>query len=256
MTMVPLQKWLLQTFVCTMMLTAVFGVDAQDCESAPVPYEANYSIMRNGDDPGSMRVVLSQSDDGSYIYAMDTRVKWGIFTALIHQQSTFNWDGGIVLPGSFRLRQKVSLYKRSESVEFNWQAMKATGTKKKDDFELAIQPGMQDKLTIYLLLARELCRGKSQIAADVVSGPVLKAHSYHQQGIELLDTKLGQLQTTHLRRGSSETKKQTDLWHAGETRFLPVKMIYRNDDEISVMNLLDISFKEADSVAVAKPESH
>ena len=127
-------------------------------------------------------------------------------------------------------------------MDFDWDALIATGTKKRDDFELGIQPGMQDKLTIYLLLARELCEGNTQIDANVVTGPVLKHHNYSLQAVEPLDTELGRLQTTHLRRGNADSEKQTDLWHAGEIRFLPVKLIYRNKDDVTVMNLTDISF--------------
>ena len=120
--------------------------------------------------------------------------------------------------------------------------MKATGTKKHDDFELEIQTGMQDKLSIYLFLARAVCQGEDPVNADVVSGPVLKPHSYHLQSMESLDTKLGGIQTFHIRRGSAESEKQTDMWLAGETRFLPVKLVYRKKNDVITMNLVDISF--------------
>lgn len=208
----------------------------------PAPYKANYSVTRKGRLAGSMQVVLEQISDKTFSYRMDTRVKWGLIHPRIQQQTRFTWKDGIVLPLSFQSTQKVTFYKRTESVEFNWQSMRATGRKKRADFELEIRPGMQDKLTIYLLLARALCRGENPINSDVVSGPVLKPYSYRLQGTELLETKLGYLETIHIRRGNADSEKQTDQWHAKEVRFLPVKLVYRKKDEVTTMDLIDISF--------------
>ena len=127
-------------------------------------------------------------------------------------------------------------------MDFNWKSMKATGRKKRADFELDIQPGMQDKLSIYLLLARMLCNGEKTFDTDVVSGPVVKPYSYRFLANEQLDTKLGLLQTIHLRRGTLDSEKQTDLWHAEETRYLPVKLVYRNKGDVTTMELNEISF--------------
>ena len=108
-----LSKWPLLALVC-MLLSATNSLAMADvCESAPMPYEANYSVTRKGNMAGSMHVVLKRTGAETYHYRMDTRVKWGIFNALIQQFSNFSWKNGIVLPGNFRLTQKVSFYKRS-----------------------------------------------------------------------------------------------------------------------------------------------
>lgn len=229
------------------MVSGSLQVIAYDCRAAPVPYSADYSVTRKDKPAGSMQMILERNSTNTYSYRMDSNVKWGIVHSLLQQQSDFTWKNGIVLPDSFQSTLKVTLYKRTESVEFNWESMKATGTKKHDDFELEIQAGMQDKLSIYLFLARAVCQGENPVHADVVSGPVLKPHSYHLQSMESLDTKLGRIQTFHVRRGSPESEKQTDMWLAGETRFLPVKLVYRDKNDIVTMNLVDISFKRTTS---------
>lgn len=216
---------------------------AEDC-GAPVPYTASYSVNRNGDSDSSMIVSLQRVGAGSFRYSMDTRVKWGIFNAYIEEQSDLAIRNGIVMPESFQLTQRVSLYKRQEVVEFDWISMKATGEKKRDDFELDIVPGMQDKLSVYLLLADSACRGDYDIDAVVVSGPALKSYDYRFQAIEPLDTVLGRVEAIHIRRGGPDDDKQTDLWHAREARFLPVKMVYRDGDVITDMRLTEISFSE------------
>jgi len=242
--MTDLQKWLTRVFICLALTSVGTEVLALDCGAAPVPYSANYSVNRAGDPDGSMHVVLKRNDEDHFSYRMDTRVKWGIFTAYIEQQSDFRWRDGAVLPGSYKLTHKVSLYKRHESVEFDWQSMTATGSKKQDDFKVDLIPGMQDKLSVYLLLAGSLCRGQYSIDAAVISGPVPKSYQYQFQAIEPLDTALGRLQAIHVRRSVAGDEKQTDLWHAGEAHFLPVKMIYRDDGIVTDMRLLDISFND------------
>ena len=191
-----------------------------------------------------MTVTLERKDPGSYRYSMDTRVKWGIFNAYIEEQSNFDFSNGIVMPSSFQLTQRVSFYKRREVVEFDWVSMKATGEKKRDAFELDIVPGMQDKLSVYLLLAQLICRGEYDIDAQVVSGPKLKTYDYRFQAVEPLDTVLGRVGAIHIRRGGPNDEKQTDMWHAGVTHFLPVKMVYRNGDMITDMRLMEILFRE------------
>ena len=191
-----------------------------------------------------MQVVLENTTADVFSYRMDTRVKRGLIRPHILQRSEFTWKNGIVLPTSFQSTQKLSFYKRSEFVDFNWEKMKATGRKKRVDFEMDIHPGMQDKLTIYLFLAHELCKGGYSIEADIVSGPILKTYSYHFQAKQSLQTKLGALETIHIRRGTPEEQKQTDLWHAVGVGLLPVKLVYRNKNDVTTMNLNSISFSE------------
>ncbi|HEY5774599.1 MAG TPA: DUF3108 domain-containing protein [Xanthomonadales bacterium] len=246
MSVTPLGEWLFRSLFCVALTAVNTGVFAADCGSMPVAYTANYSVTRNNDKDGAMQVVLQRHADNTYSYRMDTRVQWGIFTAQIEQQSDFSWRDGVIFPGSFQLTQKVSLYKRSETAEFDWVSMKATGTKKRRDFEVDLQAGMQDKLTIYLLLARSVCEGKIPVEADVVSGPVLKRHSYQLVATETLDTVLGLLPVLQFRRGATDDEKQTDLWLAEALRFLPVKLVYRDENEITVMQIENISFAPAD----------
>ena len=46
--------------------------------------------------------------------------------------------------------------------------MRATGKKKRQDFDLVIQPGMQDKLTLHLALAQSLCKGEIPFNVDLL----------------------------------------------------------------------------------------
>jgi len=244
MFVTALQKSLFTALLCLTLALMAIPTYASECGSEPTPYTASYSVIRNDGQEGSMQVILERKSPDTFSYRMDTRVPWGIFTAHIEQQSDFSVRNGAVWPGRFRLTQKVSLYKRSESVDFDWESMQATGTKKKKDFELELQAGMQDKLTIYLFLARALCAGENPIYANVVSGSEVKHYRYDLQAVESLDTNLGLLQVSHLSRGSSADEKQTDLWNAEATRFLPVRMVYRNEDGITDMRLIDISFSD------------
>lgn len=242
--MTVLQNWLTRIFICLALTSGGTQVLALDCGAAPVPYSANYSVNREGDPDGLMQVVLERNGEDHFRYRMDTRMKWGIFTAYIQQQSEFDWRDGVVLPGSFKLTHKVSLYNRLDSIEFDWQSMRATGTRKGENFTVDLLPGMQDKLSVYLLLAGSLCRGQYSFDVAVVSGPVPKSYQYQFQAIEPLDTVLGPVQAIHVRRGVADDEKQTDIWHAEETHFLPVKMIYRDDGIVTDMRLLDISFND------------
>jgi len=239
---ITMSKWLLFPLGCLLAAGPGRPVFALDCAAAPVPYTASYSVNRDGDPDGYMTVTLGHAGANSYRYTMDTRVKWGIFNAFIEEQSDFGFRNGIVMPSSFQLTQRVSLYKRREVVEFDWDSMKATGEKKRDDFELDIVPGMQDKLSVYLLLASSICRGEYDIDAVVVSGPSLKSYDYRFQAIEPMDTVLGRVETVHIRRGGPDEDKQTDMWHAGAAHYLPVKMVYRDGDVITDMRLMEISF--------------
>jgi len=242
--MTSLCKWLLPSLAGLLSAIAGAPAHARDCGLPPLPYVARYSAERDGDPDGSISVTLERIDAGSYTYSMDTRVKWGVFNAYIEEQSDFGFRNGIVMPASFQLTQRVSIYKRHEFVGFDWASKKATGKKKRDDFTLDIVPGMQDKLSVYLYIADSICRGENDIDAWVVSGPELKTYEYRFQAVEPLETVLGRVEAVHIRRGGPEDEKQTDMWHAAEAHFLPVKMVYRDGDVITDMRLLEISFVE------------
>ena len=241
----PLRKRLFfRPLACLLLVTAGSHAYARDCGSAPEPYTASYSVNRNGDPDGAMSVTLERTGTDEYRYRMNIRVKWGILNAYIDEQSEFSFRNGIVLPDNFQLTQRVSFYKRREAARFDWDKLKATGEKKGDDFVLDIVPGMQDKLSLYLHLAASLCRGEYDVVTDVVSGPVLKSFDYRFQAKEPLDTVLGRLEAIHIRRGGPDDDEQTDMWLAAESRFLPVWMVYRDEDIITDMRLKDISFTE------------
>jgi hypothetical protein len=52
---------------------------------------------------GVFMAVIEQQDADSFVYQMDTRVKWGILPANVKQQSSFTWRNGIALPDEFEL---------------------------------------------------------------------------------------------------------------------------------------------------------
>jgi len=239
---IALKQWLLFPMACLLSAGAARSAHALDCGAAPAPYTASYSVDRDGDPDGSMTVTLDRAGQDGYRYGMDTFVKWGIFNAHIEEQSDFRFRNGTVMPDRFQLTQRVSFYKRHELVDFDWVSGKATGEKKRDDFELDIVPGMQDKLSVYLLLADSVCRGAYDIDAVVVSGPEPKSYDYRFQAVEALDTVLGRVETVHIRRGGPDDEKQTDLWHAEAAHFLPVRMTYRDGDVVTDMRLIEISF--------------
>ena len=232
----------LRWFVLATMLFVVSPAFADECASSPPLYEAEYSLVRKGKAAGFMQVILKQKSTDNFVYSMDTHAKWGIVSPRILQQSVFTLKDGVVLPVSFQAIQKVSFYKRRESLDFNWEKQTAIGRKKRVDFAMDIHSGVQDKLTIYLLLARELCKGEYTIDADVASGPVIKTYQYRFQAKETLPTALGTLDTIHIRRGDAGDEKQTDIWHAEAIGFLPVKLVYRNKDAVTTMSLTEISF--------------
>ena len=124
--MTPLNKWLLGTLTCLLMSTNSL-TRADECDLAPLPYTANYSVSAKGKIAGSMQVVLELSDDGTFYYRMDTNAKRGLVRPRIQQNSRFSWENGRVMPASFRSTVKVAFFKRKESVDFNWESMIATG---------------------------------------------------------------------------------------------------------------------------------
>jgi len=237
-----LGKYLIPALIFSILIFWEPSLHADDCDEMPGPYTASFSMSRNGKTVGSMQVVLERIGVDHFSYRMDTALKWGILPVRTHQHSSLKLKNGQVLPLNFRSNQSISLYKRSEFVDFNWQSMQAEGHKKHADYELELTPGLQDKLSHYLLLARALCAGDDTVNFDVVSGPVPKHYVYKVQNTEILETSLGVLETLHVSRGTDVDEKQTDMWHAKETRFMPVKLIYRDKKRLIRMDLLEISF--------------
>jgi len=237
-----MQKYVSGVFILMGLIMAASHANAADCGWTPVPYEASYIVNRKGKTAGSMRVKLVRTGEDRFTYTMDTRVRRGIIKPKILQQSEFTWKNGWVMPDRFQLNLKAAIYRRTEIAEFDWQNMQATGKKKGDHFERPIRAGVEDKLTVYLRLAKALCEGQKNNELDVVSGPVAKPHVYRFLADEDVETPRGQFATIHLRRGEPESEKQTDLWYAQETHFLPVKMVYRDKDDIMIMSLSELSF--------------
>jgi hypothetical protein len=124
-------------------------------------------------------------------------------------------------PSSYRVErgQKAD---RTDTAEFDWNAMTLTLASGGGKQTLKLPEGTQDLLSFMYQLAFAPPQG-SVVKLPVTNGRKLDSYAYWVVE-EALETPMGVLNTLHLGKHREEGEKDTEVWLAADYHYLPVKI--------------------------------
>ncbi|WP_250657611.1 DUF3108 domain-containing protein [Alkalimarinus coralli] len=169
------------------------------------------------------------------------------FFADINESVYFQWDGKTVTPISYHYKRSGwAVSNRRATLEFNWKENKVLNDVQGVPWSMGIPDRALDKLGYQLQIKLDLMAGKQDLTYHVADGGRLKTFQFEILGEETLDTELGEVTATVVKKVRSESsKRDSTLWFAKEWDYLLVKLIQVEADgeryEINIESARSIS---------------
>jgi hypothetical protein len=186
--------------------------------------ETEFEVMRgiNASAAGVTRIVFNIDKNEHYSIISTTEAKGlvSLFFGSLTQKSegTVTENG---LKPDFYSYQYGNDAKKSQTANFDWNDNVVHMHSSKGDTTANLVAGTQDFLSFMYQFMFVPPLDSMQII--MTNGKRLRTYSYSFEGEETITTKLGELKTIHLLKGSSDEDK-TEIWLATDFQYLPVKI--------------------------------
>jgi hypothetical protein len=193
------------------------------------PFKATYAIRWNGMAAGTGHLQLQKLDDGRWSYESRVQSR-GLFRLAIPSnqvsKSVFRIVDGKVVPDTFTSDEK------SQSITFDWQSGRVTGTVDRKKVDLPIQPGLLDTLSVQVALMQELLSERMPARFVLVDEDRIKDYRYAVEGSEAINSIAGEHRADIFSSRRPGSRKATYFWCARELGYLPLKVERRNGREV------------------------
>lgn len=194
------------------------------------PYSATYSTTwKKGI---SIKVegtqTLTQSDDNIWLFSF----KADTFFASLNESVEFTVDRGQIFPLSYEYHTSAFGKKRDATLTFDWQKNRVRNDIKNKPWNMNIEAGVLDKLSIQLQIRQDLKHNKDALDYHIADGGKLKSWHFERLGKEQIETQLGTIEAIKVKREAAGKKaKTTTFWFAPEYDYLLVKLVHKEKKE-------------------------
>lgn len=193
------------------------------------PFKARYAIRWSGMSAGSGELHLQQLGDGRWSYAQRVQSR-GLFRLAMpsnqKSQSVFRIVDDKVVPEVFTSDHK------DQTLTFDWQAGRVTGTVDRKQVDLPIQPGLLDELSVQAALMQELISERMPARFVLVDEDRIKDYRYAVEGSEVIDSIVGEHRVDIFSSRRPGSRKATYFWCAPDLGYLPLKVERRNGRDV------------------------
>ena len=204
----------------------------------PPTFVATYSVAWHGITAGESVLTLRQIVPGEYEYSSVDHAH-GLFSLFvphaITQESRFRLVDGQVQPLSFRSEGGGP----PEDVRFDWTRGRVTGTAKRKQIDLKLEPGTQDPGSVQIALMMGFLAGRPPASFWMLNTDEINQFEFVRRGEATLDTPLGPLHTLLYTSHHGTARRTTYMWLAPTLDYLPVRLEqHSGDSTLFSLNLL------------------
>jgi len=194
--------------------------------SCPQPFKITLDVEWRGMGAGTSTLQLVRKGTNEYTYSSSNTAR-GLFKLAIPdtitQISDFTIVDGKVRPGTYVGDDGSSDTSKDVSLKFDWAAQRVTGTAEQKPVNAAIQPGVQDSLSVQIALMCALAAGESPKSFQLIDKDEVKEYQYRHEGNATLDTPVGKLETVIYTSQRAGASRLTRLWIAPSLGYLPIR---------------------------------
>lgn len=205
---------------------ALVAAQAADAPAPVQPFTASYGVVWRGFKAGTTELDLKRDADGLFMYVSRANAR-GLFRAVfsdeITQTSWFNVTEQGVRPVRYRADDGSLKTDRDISLDFDWSAGRARGTAEDKAVDVALEPGVQDAMSIQIAQLLDLARGTKSATYRLLDKDRVKEYQYTYQGEERLKTALGELDTVIYTSQRTGSKRMTRTWYAPSLGYVAVR---------------------------------
>ena len=227
--------------VATVLLSVVAG---QSCAApVPRPFKVEYVVKHGPLTMARMVREFTVMPTGAYRFTSKTKTA-GIAALVRREQIGESSEGTIIAnafsPHRYQYHRSGGKKERRIAVTFDQKAGKIDGLSRGKKWQMAMQPGILDKLLYQLVLMRDIEENqKRDLRYVIVDSGVAKTYLFNFTGEQRIKTPVGTYETYRFRRQKSGSRRKTTLWCAPALGFLPVRLDYQEKDGQVTTVLLD-----------------
>ena len=232
-------------FLClTLSAFPTASVEATEAPAIPPDYTAIYEVLRNDKNIAEVTIRLSHQDDIWTLHGF-THDMQGLADLLNNkgaQTTTGTWRDGRFIPEDYKFSFSLIGYKTDWHAAFDWSSGFVTTTSgKAGDAQLPLADNAVDPFSLSLNIRSQLAKNQTQMAVKIVDEDEIDEHVYQADREESVDTALGCLQTTPVRRVRENSKRTSMVWYANDHNYVPVLMRHSkkkgNDFRLKIISL-------------------
>ena len=214
-------------FICAIFSAlAVTSSRAAEASAIPPDYTAVYQVLRNDKNLAEVTVQLSHQDGiwTMHGYTHNMQGLANVLNAKGVQTVTGSWSNGEFIPESFRFSFSVIGFKSAWEANFDWPRETVTTRTKKGEFQLPLTGKAFDPLSLMLNTNSLLASAQNRMTVNVIDEDEIENHVYEADHDESIDSTLGCLSTTLVKRIRTNSKRTSQVWYANDHDFVPVLM--------------------------------
>lgn len=222
------------------LLLLAFLLPAAFAAPEPTHFTAYYTMSKGSVPIGEVQRSLTPAGSGQFKFE-STMHATGLIAAFvkdrISESSLWTFRNEQVRPQIYTYRKSGGKKSRDLKLEFDWQHQLVKNTIAGKEWEMALLPDSQDKLSYQLAIMYDLQRGKTEFKYPIADKMKFRNYYFKVVGHETLATPLGSLPTVKIERVMEGDEKTTVLWCAPGLDFLPVRIEQneKDGDEFSLM---------------------
>jgi hypothetical protein len=211
-------------------LAATLGVLAAGASGAATlqPFVAQYQAKYTWLSVGDIRLELKR-DGGPGLWILESRgdatgLARLVASGTLVQTSWMQVEEDSVRPLRFRLDDGMERAKEDVSLEFDWQAARATGIAKGNPVDEEILPNTQDPVSFQFAMMLALQNGKEPGQLPMIDGRKLKLYDHTFLRKERVETPAGTFDTVVYRSARPESSREAIMWLAPDLGYLAVQV--------------------------------
>lgn len=128
-----------------------------------------------------------------------------------------------VRPLEWQFEDGKSSTEKDGKLNFDWSRNVATGTIEGEKIELALEPGLQDRLSIQLDVVTSLLRGEEPGTIPLIDDNRIKRYNYAKKETAVIDTPLGKLDTVLYESTREGSDRQSRFWMVPKMEYLAAR---------------------------------
>ncbi len=224
--MAPFSRILTLVLSTPLLTFPMASLEAGEAATIPPDYTAVYQVLRNDKNIAGVTIRLSHQDDVWTLHGF-THDMHGLADVLNikgAQTTTGTWQDGRFIPDHYRFSFSLIGYKTAWQANFDWPEEIVTTSSKSGDTQLTLADGAVDPFSLSLNIRSHLAQNQTRMALNIVDEDEIDSHVYEADHRESVDTALGCLQTTRVRRVRENSKRVSMVWYADDYNYVPVLM--------------------------------
>jgi hypothetical protein len=213
-------------FCTALSATPPLPVEAAEPTAVPMEYIAVYEVLRNDKTMAEVTIQLSQEDDTWTLHGFthDMQGLADVLNVKGVQTVTGQWQDGRFMPEKYDFSFSLVGYKSSWHAKFDWPSRIVTTRSKSGKKQLPLAGGAVDPFSLFLNISSYLAEKQPQIAVEVVDEDEIENHVYRADLEEPVQTALGCLATTRVKRIRENSKRTSMAWYANDYNYIPVQL--------------------------------